>query len=152
MRNLTNSVAFYSKFAAVSGFHKNSRSFFENSFFFQGETTFLTLWEPLLIQLHPTTNFLSLAFYKKFYCFIEKPIYFSLKKQNLNVSRGPTFSIAFYRKFATFSDFLKKKQYFFQKTHHILPSKNLNLERFENFINWVAFYSISAKVTVSLKK
>ena len=130
LRNLTNSVAFYSKFAAVSGFHKNSRSFFENSFFFQGETTFLTLWEPLLIQLHPTTNFLSLAFYKNSIVLSKNPYTFLKKKQNLNVSRGPTFSVAFYRKFATFSDFLKKKQIFFSKNPPYFSIKKPKLRMF----------------------
>ena len=76
LRNLTIWVTFYSKFAAVSGFHKNSRSFFENSFSFQGETTFLTLWETLLFQLHPTTNFHFWRFIKKSIVFSKNPYTF----------------------------------------------------------------------------
>ena len=70
----------------------------------------------------------------KINCFFEKPIYFNFYNQILKVSRSLTFSVEFYRKFATFgSFFLGKSNFSFQKVHHNVPSKNLKFEPFENF-------------------
>ena len=66
--------------------------------------------------------------------FLEKPINFIYYNQILKVLRSLTFSVAFYRKFATFSNFfLEKSNFSFQKIHHTVPSKNLKFEHFEKF-------------------
>ena len=134
MRNLICSVVFYSKFAAVSFFKKNSRDLFrETNFFSQEEATFSSFLEIFLIQLHHSTNFSFLADFKNVNLFLKTHIFDLTKPIFLNVLGSFTFSVAFYRKVATFGDFSKKKQYFFRKTNHTFPSKNLNLERFQNF-------------------
>ena len=77
--------------------------------FSQEEATFSTFWEIFLIQLHPTTNFLSLADIKKSQFFFQKPIYFTWKNQILNILRNFFHSAAFYIKFDTFSNFSLEK-------------------------------------------
>ena len=55
--------------------------FSKNQFFSQEKAIFSKFWEIWLIQLHPTTNFLSLADIKKV-IFFEKTHKFYLKKTN----------------------------------------------------------------------
>ena len=75
MRNLTYSVAYYSKITAVSGFWKTQDFFRETSFFSQDEATFSTFWEILLNQLPPTTNFTSLADFEQLFFFRKTQIF-----------------------------------------------------------------------------
>ncbi len=93
---------------------KKTQSFFSEkpNFFFQEETTSSTFWEILLTQLHPTTNFLSLAVFAKVFFFQKKKQNILLKKKYfLIVSRILTHSVALYSKFATFSNFSLKKNF-----------------------------------------
>ena len=116
---------------------KKTQDFFWKTIFFQDETNFSTFWEILPFQLHPITNFYLWRFLQNQFIF-KKPIYFIYYNQFLKVSRSLTFLVAFYRKFATFSSFFyKNSNSSFQKTHHIVPSRNLIFERFENsqFLN-----------------
>ena len=73
--------------------NKNSRFFFsKNQSFFQEETTFLTLWETLLFQLHLITNFYlwrffekSLLFFRKTYkIYLSKPIFERFERSYLS--------------------------------------------------------------------
>ena len=75
LRNLTDLVAFWINLAAFWGiFQIKTQDFFfsQNQSFFQEETTFLTLWETLLFQLHPITNFYLWRFFEKSLLFFRK--------------------------------------------------------------------------------
>ena len=83
--------------------------FFEKPIFFsQEETTLSTFSEILLNQLHPTTNFLSLAVFKKVNLF-QKTHIFYIKKSNFEPFEKFIHSVAMYSEFATFSNFSLKK-------------------------------------------
>ncbi len=75
---------------------------------------------------------LLLAIPRKFKIFFEKGIYFSFKKtSHMNVFSFFTNWVAFYGKFALFSDF-KNIQDFFQKSYRVFLKNSIS-ERFENF-------------------
>ncbi len=83
--------------------------FFEKPIFFSQEEAILsTFSEILLNQLHPTTNFLSLAVFKKVNLF-QKIHIFYIKKTNFEHFEKFIHSVAMYNKFATFSNFSLKK-------------------------------------------
>ena len=88
---------------------------------------FVTFWEILLFELHPTANLLPLAVFKKLKIFLEKPIFFSKVSQVSNVLRYLTNSVAFYSKFATFGIFVRKSQFLFEKHNNLYKYKNINI-------------------------
>ena len=132
LRDLTNSIAFRIKLLAFSGFQKNSRFVLKNQFFSRGNQFFNTL-RSFTISVASFNKFFYLCRFLQNQFIFEKPIYFIYYNQILKLSRSLTFSVAFYRKFATFSIFFKELNFFFSKNHHIVPSRNLNFERLENF-------------------
>ena len=133
LRNFTILVAFYGKIATFSDSEKIQYFFSKNpSVFLKKKHIFWTFWEILLFQSHFTANLLPLAILKKFNIFFSKNQSIFLRTQTLNVLRNLTFLVAFYGKFATFSN-SEKIQYFSRKTHLFLWKKNPIFERFEKF-------------------
>ena len=133
LRNLTNSIAFRIKLIAFSGFQKNSRFVLKNHFFSR-RNQFCQRFETSYYFNCILQQIFNFGDFYKINCFFEKPIYFNFYNQILKVSRSLTFSVEFYRKFATFSSFfLGKSNFSFQKIHHNVPSENLKVEPFENF-------------------
>ena len=97
--------------------------FLEKSFCLQKTHFFITpnfrtFWRFLLIQWHSTANLLFLTILKKINFSENLSDFFSIK-QNLNVLRKLTNSVAFYSKFATFITFLKNR-ILFEKTNPFL--------------------------------
>ena len=119
-------VAFYDKFATFSGFEKTNWFFFEKPiYFFFKKPNFWTFWEILLFQSDFTASLLPLAILKKFIIFFrESHLFYWKKAQFLIVLRKFTISVAFYGKFATFSDF-ERIQSFFEKPINFFIKPNL---------------------------
>ena len=94
----------------LSAICKNTQIyFFEKPIFFSQEEAILsTFSEIVLNQLHPTTNFLSLAVFKKVNLF-QKIHIFYIKKPNFEHFEKFFHSVAMYNKFATYSNFSLKK-------------------------------------------
>ena len=129
-------MAFCIKLAVFWGFSKKIQAFFfeKTIFFLQEETTFSLFWETLPIQLHPTTNFLSLAFFlKKSIVFSKNPFTLFNKTKVWTFQEVLLFQSHFNASLLSSAIFSKKIDTFLQKTHHIFPSKNPKLERSENF-------------------
>ena len=131
MRNLFNSVAFYSKLAAVSGFQNTHDFFRETNLFFRKETKFRTFRDILLIQLHSTVNLLPLAIVQKNHKFFSKNTFISF-----NITNFWTFweFLHFQRPCSAnllLLAILKKNQEFFRKTNACFFKKNVIFERFE---------------------
>ena len=64
----------------------------------------------------------------------ENTIYLLKKTQILKVLRNPTFSVAFYSKFASLSDF-KKFKFFVKDIYFLLKSHIFKFERSKNSCN-----------------
>ena len=106
-------------------FIKNQQIFRKTPLFFLNKKPkFFTFWEILLFQLHSTANLLPLAVFKKLKIFLEKPIFFSKGSQVSNVLRYLTNSVAFYSKFATFGNFVRKSQFLFEKHNNLFNKTN----------------------------
>ena len=88
---------------------------------------------------HFLANLIPLAILKKFKIIFSKNQYIFLKTQTLNILRRFTILVAFYGKFATFSD-SEKIQYFFSKNPSILFKKAQFLNVLRNFTISVAIY------------
>ena len=81
LRDLTKSVASYDKLFTFGGFWKSQFCSKNESLFLKRQPLFSTFLGILLIQLHPTSNFLSLAVFKKVN-FFRKTHIFYLRKPN----------------------------------------------------------------------
>ena len=79
-RKITNSVAFYCKFAFIDNFE--GYFFSENLSVFFRKTKIWTVWENLLFQSHSTANLLTLSLFWKKKIFSKKPIHFLKKTPN----------------------------------------------------------------------
>ena len=113
--NFISSGAFNGDFAACRVLLKNSRFSLGRTHLFLKKPKLWTFCWILLYQSHSASNLQPLAILKKFTIILGHPIYFFLKKkQLLNILRNLTNSVAFYGKFANFSDF-KKIQNFLEK-------------------------------------
>ena len=134
-------------------FQKNHSFFSKNTFFLFFKTNFWTFWEVLLFQLHPPTKFLTMAISTKSIFFSKNPFI------SFIITKFWTFwEVLLFQSYFTASlirsvIYWKKFNNFFQKTHHTFPWKKVNSKRFlRTFINSVAFYSISAKITVLFER
>ena len=132
LRNFTVLVAFYGKFATFSDPKKVRNFFSKNPSILLKKAQFLTFWANLPFESHFTANLLPWRFWKNSDFFSKNPSIFLKKTQTLNVLRKFTISVAFYIKFATFSDF-EKIQSFFSKNRSNSLKKNPYFERFEKF-------------------
>ena len=122
---------FPANFLALAIF-RNVKIFFENTIYVLKEKRkFRTFWEILQIQSHSKANLQPLAIFKKSMFFSEEPNYFSKKTQISKILRNPFFPVAFYRKFASFSEF-KKFKFFFERHIFLKKTQNFNFESFEN--------------------
>ena len=92
---------------ALAIFQKVKNFFRKYHVCFGRKTKFRTFWEILQIQSQSIANLQPLAIFKKSMFFSEEPNYFSEKTQILKILRNPTFPLAFYSKFASFSNFEK---------------------------------------------
>ena len=89
-------------------------------------------------------TFLKNTFRYAFKTFFRKPhLFFNRKLKFLEILRNLTFSVAFYSKFATFSNF-KKFKVFFQETYFLKNTPFLNVSR--NPTIPVAFYGRFATI------
>ena len=150
MRNPTKLVAFCIKLAAFSNLQKNSKFFFEKPVFFSQEEAILsTFSEILLNQLHPTTNFLSLAVFKKVNLFKKIHIFY-IKKPNFEHFEKFIHSVAMYKKFATFSNFSLKKV--FVRNEPIYVLKAPKFWTFWRFLLVQLHFSASLPHSAILKK
>ena len=105
-------------------FRKNHKLFEKTICFLIKKPNFVTFREILLIQLRSTANLLPLAVFKQLKIFFEKPIFFSKGSQVLSVLRYLTISVAFYSKFATFGNFVRKSQFLFEKHNNLIIKTN----------------------------
>ncbi len=104
-RSLTFSVAFYGKVASFSNFGKIQEFFGKTHLiFFRRKASFWLFWELLLIPSHSGVNLLPVEFFKNWF-FSKNPSFFEQKPEFSILLRNPTYSVAFYRKVASFSDF-----------------------------------------------
>ena len=117
---------------ALAFFPKNHNFFSKNTFVLFIETSFWLFWEVLLFQLHPPI--------KSLFSTISTKSFFSKNPYNLfNFYKFEKFwEVLFFQSRFTASllvsaIFFKRNQFFFRKTHHIFPSKNINFEGFQNF-------------------
>ena len=124
-------ICYFYRFLRFSFFSKNPSPFWEKRW---------TFWEILNFQSHITTILLSIAIFKNWFFSGKTHLIFFSKNQILNVLRTFTISVAFYGKFATFTDF---KIFFFQKIHRFLGKK-------WTFWEIVTFQSHSTTVLLSL--
>ena len=106
LRSLTFSVALCGRFATFSDFEE-IQEFVWKAHLFLCETkgNFWTFWEFLFIHSHSSVNLLPVAFFKILVFFRKSHLFFVKKGPEFStVLRNPTYSVAFYSKFATFSD------------------------------------------------
>ena len=122
LRKFTFWVAFYGKFATFGDFEKIQNFVSKNPSIFLKKIKLWTFSEILLLRSHFASNLLPSAISKKFNVFLKNPSIFFKKTQTLNVLRNFIISVAFYGKFASFSDF-EKIQYFFSKNQSIFLKK-----------------------------
>ena len=121
-RNITNSVAFWSKIAAFSIFCRNQGFFRKTHLIFLNRSHFLNVLRSLTFSVAFYGKFSTLAVFKKFTILFEKSICFLKNSPNLLPAlRNVTCSVAFYSKIATFTVFLDKT--FFLKNAYFLIGK-----------------------------
>ena len=107
--NLSNSVAFWSIFAAFPIFCKNQGFFRKTHQIFPNRSHFLNILRSLTFSVAFYGQFATLAVFKNFKNFSEKPICLLKNSPNFRtVLSNVTCSVAFYSKFATFTVFLNK--------------------------------------------
>ena len=129
LRSLTFSVALWGKFATFSPFKKIQELFWKTHLFFcETKTSFWTFWEILFIHSHSSVNLLPVAVFQSLVFFRKSHLFFVKRGPEFStVLRNPTYSVAFYSKLATFSDFENTPD-IFRKTQ--LFVKSPNFERF----------------------
>ena len=129
LRSLTFSVALWGKFATFSHFKKIQELFWKTHLFFcETKTSFWTFWEILFIHSHSSVNLLPVAIFQTLVFFRKSHLFFVKRGPEFStVLRNSTYSVAFYSKLATFSDF-KNTPDIFRKTQ--LFVKSPNFERF----------------------
>ena len=151
LRSLTFSVALCDKFATFSDYEKIQELFWKALLFFlQTIANFWTFWEILLSLSHCSENWLPVASFKFFRFFFRKPICFLKKRSDVStVLRNLTNSVAFYRKFANFSDFKNTLVIFFEKRGLLSKAQILNVSG--NLSNSVAFWSKFAAFSIFCK-
>ena len=115
----------------IAIFKENSHIFRKTHLvFFIKKPKISTFRETSLHQLLSTASLPPLALSKILKIFFGKTVFFSKRIQFLNTFRIPKISVAFYSKFATFSNFWKKNTCSFRKTPMFYLLKP-NFERFE---------------------
>ena len=127
LRKLNISVAFcMKKIGCFLGiFHKNSSFFrkFENSIFFSRRNHFFNVWETLLFQLHPTTNFYLWRFSKKSIVSSRNPYIFFYKTDFWSFWEVLFFQSNFTASLLSSAFFWKKSIFFFKKPALIFHQK-----------------------------
>ena len=126
LRNLTVSVALYSKIATSSRFRKST--FFWKTFFFKTSQFFWGFWEILLIASHSTAYFLPPAIFETFKFSLENASFFRKKPTFLRVLRNLTLPFAFDIQLANFKCF-QKIQFFSEKNIWFFRIQSLNVSR-----------------------
>ena len=134
LRNITNSVAFYCKFAIFISFLKNRIFLFGKTHpFFYEKHQFFERFENFFFFQWPcsATLLLLLILGKARISWKYQSLFFQKKTKTLNVLRDLTNSIAFRIKLINaFSGFRKNPRFFFSKTNLFFKKKTI-FQRFE---------------------
>ncbi len=93
-------------------FLKKSHFFSKNPYISFNKNKFWTFWEVLLFHSRFTAKMLHFTIWKNSRILWENQLFFEQKPEYSTVLRNLTYSLAFYRKFATLSGFSKKSMSF----------------------------------------
>ena len=107
-------------------------------------STFWKLWKINILMQGSISKFLNRTLVYRFKIFSKHVSNFEKKPRNCEVLRNFTISVAFYRKFATFSDFKKTRYFFWKKTRiwNVLRNFTFSVAIYGKFktIGWIKIW------------